>query len=358
MLGVDAQSPRDAYARAVELETAGNYPAALSLLWVAAGEAPNNPEIQNRLGEALERIGALDAAIDAYERALGNRPDFTRAANNLVLALAMAGRGAEAADRARRRVLAAPHDPEVHFTLGLALSEQNVDEAIRTFRQVIAMHPGHALAHYNLGLVLKRVDRASEAVGSLLRANDIEPRAETFFALGTIHFQQGDFERALAALKAAVGRDARHVEAWIALGAVFKARGEMPLAVDALRRALAVRPDSWSARSTLATVLRLAGEEEAARQEAAEAERRRTLGQLEREAAVITAVGIARLAAGDTPAAAEQFQRAVGVHGSYAPAHYQLGRTLRALGRLDEARAAFARARQLNPSLVPPDDAK
>jgi hypothetical protein len=39
---------------------------------------------------------------------------------------------------------------------------------------------------------------------------------------------------------------------------------------------------------------------------------------------------------------------------SYAPAHYQLGRDLQGLNRTNEARAAFARARQLNPSLVPP----
>jgi tetratricopeptide (TPR) repeat protein len=358
LLSVGSQSPRDAYAHAVALEAEGNHPAALSLLWVVAGEAPKDAEVQNRLGEALDRIGALEGAIDAYKRALANRPDFTRAANNLVLALAAAGRGGEAVDFARRRVLLAPADPEAHFTLGLAQSEQNVDEAVRTFRHVIGMRPGHALAHYNLGLVLKRVDRASEAIASLLRANDIEPRAETFFAIGTIHFQQGDIERALGALDAAVKLDPRNADAWIARGAVFKARGELPLAVDALRRALALRPDSWSARSTLATVLRLAGEDEAARQEALEAERRRTAGQAEREAAVLTAVGIARLDGGDIAAAAEHFQRAIAVHGSYAPAHYQLGRALRALGRIDDARSAFAKARQLNPSLMPPDGVK
>ena len=95
-------SPRDLHARAVALEAEGNHAAALSLLWEAAGLAPRDADVQNRLGEALERIGALDAAIDAYRRALAARPDFRKAANNLILTLVKAGRGPEAV-RARPR---------------------------------------------------------------------------------------------------------------------------------------------------------------------------------------------------------------------------------------------------------------
>ena len=80
--------------------------------------------------------------------------------------------------------------------------------------------------------------------------------------------------------------------------------------------------------------------------------------QLEREATTWTAVGIARLDAGDPAQAAERFRRALSVFEAYAPAHYQLGRALARLGQADGARAAFARARQLNPSLVPPDALK
>ena len=44
---------REAYSRAIGLETQGNNQAALSLLWEAAGLAPRDADIQNRLGEAL-----------------------------------------------------------------------------------------------------------------------------------------------------------------------------------------------------------------------------------------------------------------------------------------------------------------
>ena len=235
-------SPKDLYARAVQLEADGNHPAALALLWEAAGLAPRDADVQQRLGEALERIGALDAAIDAYRRAIAARPDFTRADNSLTLALAKAGRGPEAVERARARVAEAPGDPERLFTLGLAQSEQDVDEAIRTFTRVIAMRPDHVLAHYNLALVLKRVDRAKDAIAALQRALAIQPRAEAHFALGTLYFHQGEFDRASAALKAAVAAEPRLVDAHIALGSVFKAKRQLPEAIDALRRAIALRP--------------------------------------------------------------------------------------------------------------------
>ena len=353
-----AQDPKAAYTRALELEKQGNYPAALALLWEAAGALPRDADVQQRLGEALERIGALDPAIEAYRRAFAARPAFVRADTSLTLALVKAGRGAEAVARARGRVAEAPTDPERLFTLGLALSEQDVDEALETFRRVVALRPHHALAQYNLGLLLKRVDRADDAIESLRRALAIEPRPEAQFALGTLYFHQGEFDRAAKALEAAVASEPRFVDAHITLAAVLKANGRLADAVDALRRAIALQPDSWNAHAALATALQLAGEADAAAQESAVAERRRVDGERERQATTLTAVGIARLDAGDAPRAAEQFRRALSVYEAYAPAHYQLGRALARLGRADDARAAFARARQLNPSLVAPEALK
>ena len=357
-LAAQTQDPKAAYTRALQLEKEGNHPAALALLWEAAGQAPRDADIQNRLGEALDRIGALDAAIDAYQRAVAARLDFVAADNNLTLALAKAGRGREAVERARGRANAAPANVDRLFTLGLAQSEQDVDEAMTTFRRVIALRPDDALALYNLGLLLKRVDRTRDAIDALQRALAIEPRPEVRFALGTLYLHEGDFGRATKALEAALAAQPRAVDGYITLAAVLKAKGQLPESIDALRRAIALQPDSWNAHAALATTLQTAGEAAAAHQETVVAERLRVQAALEREATTWTAVGIARLEAGDPAQAAERFRRALSVFDAYAPAHYQLGRALALLGRGDDARAAFARARQLNPSLVPPDAMK
>ena len=174
-----------AYDRAVELEARGDYSASLSLLWEASGLAPADPDIQNRLGDALDRIGALDAAIDAYRRAVAARPAFKKAENSLILTLVKAGKGPESLERARALVAAAPTDPERLFTLGLAQSDQDVDGAIATLRRVLALAPRHVLARYNLALVLKRADRLTEAIDELQQA--IGARAARGSALHARH---------------------------------------------------------------------------------------------------------------------------------------------------------------------------
>ena len=121
-----------------------------------------------------------------------------------------------------------------------------------------------------------------------------------------------------------------------------------------MRRAITLAPDLPAPHIVLAQTLTLAGDEAGARQESLEADRLRTRSQQAQEASTWSAVGAQKLDAGDAAAAADYFRRATQAFDGFAPAHYQLGRALERLGQHDAARAAFARAQQLNPALVPP----
>jgi superkiller protein 3 len=341
------------YARAVELERQGNYSGALALLWEAAGLAPRDADVQQRLGEALERIGALNAAAEAYSAALVARPHFRKASTSLIIVLSKSGRGPEAIERARALVAAAPEDPEMHFILGLAQSEQDVADAIASFQQALALAPRHALARYNLALHLRRLDRLAEALQELERTIAIDPRPQAYYLRGVIYWHQGDASRAQASLRAAIEREPSYADAHYTLGAVLKSQLDWKGAAVALRRAIALRPD-FAAHYTLAQVLASAGDVDGSRKHLEEAERLRRDTELEREALTWTAVGIQKMQTGDFATAVEDFRRATRAFDRYAPAHYQMGLALERLGRDADARAAFARAQQLNPSLLPP----
>jgi len=349
-----AARAKRAYDRAVELETRGDYSASLSLLWEASGLAPHDADIQNRLGDALDRIGALDAAIDAYRRAVAARTAFRKAENSLILTLVKAGKGPESLARARALVAESPNDPERLFTLGLAQSDQDVDGAIATLRRVVTLAPRHVLARYNLALVLKRADRLTEAIDEIQRAIAIEPRAEAHYTLGTMYRQRGDLDRAVTALRAAIAINDRSVDAYVALGSVLQAQRDSRAAVAALARAIALGPDQPAARYALAHVLQQMGDNAAARKELDEAERLRVRAAREHEALVLTAVGIEKVASGDLTGALTFFTRAMATDEGYAPAHYQAGLVLRQRGEHEAARAAFATAQRLNPSLISP----
>ena len=100
------------------------------------------------------------------------------------------------------------------------------------------------------------------------------------------------------------------------------------------------------------------GDAAGGRRELDQAERLRRRAELEHEALVSTSVGIRKMQEGDLSGALTQFTRATEAFDDYAPAHYQRGLVLQRLGRQDDARAAFGRAQQLNPSLVPPREVK
>jgi tetratricopeptide (TPR) repeat protein len=345
---------KQAYERGIELESQGNHAAALSLLWEAAGLAPRDADIQNRLGEALERMGALDGAVDAYRRAIAERPGFRKASNNLILALGKVGKSAEAVERARALVAASPSDPDRLFTLGLALSEHDVEQSIAAFTRTLELAPRHALARYNLALVLRRVDRQADALRELDAALAIERRPQALYTQGVIYWHQGDLRRAADSLRAAIAISSDYADAHYALGGVLKTERDWTGAAASLRKAIALQPDLFSARYALAQVLRSAGDERGARATIDEAERLRDRSNREREAITWTSVGIQKVEGGDLSGALDALTRATAAFDTYAPAHYQMGLVFSRLGRADAARAAFARAQQLNPSLVPP----
>jgi tetratricopeptide (TPR) repeat protein len=346
---------RQAFDRALSLERAGDSTAALSLLWEAAGLAPSDPDIQNALGEALERIGALDAAVTAFRAAERARPGFRKASNNLILALVKSGKGVEAVERARALVAETPADPDRQFTLGLALSEQDAAAAIAAFRRTLELAPDHALARYNLALLLNRSDRQREAIAELERLLQTDRRGEGFYTLGVIYWHQGDTARAADALRGAIKAQPDYADAYAALGGVLKTQRDFAGAAHMLTRAIELRPDLPDFHYALAQVLEAKGDAGNARAERDRAERLRRRTELEREAGVWTTVGTQKLDGGEAAASVDCFRRAIALVDTYAPAHYQLGRALQRLGKLGEARAAFARAHALNPALVAPE---
>jgi tetratricopeptide (TPR) repeat protein len=95
-----------------------------------------------------------------YRQALGLKPDFREAHNNLGLVLAAQGKRPAAAAAFQAAIRLKPDDPLAHNNLGNVLADDGkMAEALASFERAIRHKPDLREAHYNLGRILHRLKR-------------------------------------------------------------------------------------------------------------------------------------------------------------------------------------------------------
>ena len=121
---------------------------------------PNNAIAHQVLGHALSDSGDPGAALDAYQSAQRLNPGLPDIGNNIGTALRQAGR----LDEAEQALLAAPPDTETLINLsGVQKERGEMGRAEATLRRALAAAPNHAVALFNLSLLLLLLGRSSEA---------------------------------------------------------------------------------------------------------------------------------------------------------------------------------------------------
>ena len=128
------------------------------------------------LGEALQAMGQLDAAIELFERATVVDPGWAPGWRSLGMALAVRHQpiGAEAAFR--RALDLGPEAAEVRTNLGFALLMQGKpDEAEQVFRRAIALHPHYRRSHDGLAAVLTDRGAFDEAQAIFTESLIVDP---------------------------------------------------------------------------------------------------------------------------------------------------------------------------------------
>ena len=124
-----------------------------------------NPNSQNNLGIALAAAGRPAEAIEQFGRAVALNPDYAEAHDNLALALAGVGRTAEAIGHYERALQLKPDYPDACANLGVALATSGrLPEAIAQFRRALQLNPNFVQARNNLAVALASTGRTADAV--------------------------------------------------------------------------------------------------------------------------------------------------------------------------------------------------
>jgi len=145
-------------------------------LWSATlAKNPNTWQGNNHLGAALYMRQDIKDAFKYFLRATELKPENPESHNNLGLAYSYFGM----MDKAIEQYKIAVHikdDTSMDTNLANAYEQtKDFPDAIDMYHHAIALNPGNASAHCNLGYALMQMGRLPEAVGEFIIAIQIDP---------------------------------------------------------------------------------------------------------------------------------------------------------------------------------------
>ncbi len=201
-----------------------NLPMAMRELAKASELDPGNPEIDMTLGLAYQARGDMSKAEEHLRRAIGKKPEYADARNNLGVVLA--GRKAW-------------------------------DEAIREFEAAAAnvMYTTPERAHFNLGEAYRVKGDPSKAEAAYRRALGANDRyAPAYIALSGVLGGQGRWNDAAAVLTRCVETLPDYAPGWLELGRAWLRLSRPAEALKAFDKVLAVSADPEERKQAAAYV--------------------------------------------------------------------------------------------------------
>ena len=268
---------------------------------------PRNAQAHKTVASVLEKKGKHEAAIAEFQQAVKFKPDYAGAYFGLAIAYRSEHDLEHSLSMFRKTVALEPENPDFHFyfagtlrddarqknlvagvqermqaveeyrvvkrlaperldvrdALGnLLLNMQRVGEAEKEFRDLTKIAPDLALAHYGLGRVLLRQEKAlSEAEGEFSRAIRLDPTEPGFHCgLGEVYYKQQRFKEAIPQFEQ--GQEAGCEEGAYWLGKIFlDQQHDAAKAVIQFRGAVQMASDDWRAHHELGRALEATGNE-------------------------------------------------------------------------------------------------
>jgi len=144
-----------------------------------------------------------------------------------------------------------------HRNLGVALYQKDqIDEAIRQFKEGVRLKPDSAYSHGNLGIAFHKQGQVDEAIGQLQEALRLDPDyADAHYNLGVAFYQQGRTAEAIGQFRETIRLTPDHAQAHNNLGTALGLNGQTDEAIRHFQEALRLKPDYAEARKNLAVVL-------------------------------------------------------------------------------------------------------
>ncbi len=336
------------------------------------------------------RATGNQAALEALLRyELGTRPQDYEATAGLAFFLAAEAKPPRFEEAAAYLTAAAalrPRDEMTYLLLAETLIKlKDYRRVEHAFRKALAVNPKNAYAHNGLGIALLHQDRHGDAVVAIEEAIRLEPdNPGHHFSLSTAQLARGKRAEALTAMRKAVQLDPKNLayhrflanhlrdakqfgeavaeynlaiagnredhEAYLGLGLLFEQQGDKARALEAFRKAVAVKPNEPLCRQKLGLFFLGEGQWEQAARELQTLVKLKPgdKGAVDLLRLVYTSQG-ARLSFRKPAESAAAFRKALDLQPDDSASWTALGNALLFQGKKGEARAAFRKALDINP---------
>ena len=232
----------------------------------AAAAAPADPAAWRALGDACWRAGLSAEADAAFQRATlvaVNEPVLREAA------LALAANRLDVAERLIKPWLKShPTDvAAIRMLAELAARIGRLDDAENLLIRALELSPGFLPARQNMAMLHLRKNRFAEALAEVERLIAAEPENPSFLNLeGVVLARIGDYADAAERFAAVLQKRPHSAPIWLSYGHSLKTVGEQAKAVEAYRRAIALKGGLGEAWWSLANLkaIRFSPEDRAA----------------------------------------------------------------------------------------------
>ena len=266
VLAEEAENPSALRLLGLLLLGSGRAEEAVGVLKRAAALQSDDVDTHTALADGLVATGERDQAIRMYRAILATWPGHHAARINLANALRDSGDAAGAIAECRLTLAIAPRLVAAHITLGSALlAYGRVVEAIGAYRTAVTLDGSSPVALTGFAMALMRDRRAVDALAAAMKATELAPGfAEGWFVRGVAEHALMRHGEARVSLERAVGIQAGHARAQLALGNVLADLDDLAGAEACIRTAIAGEPGLAEAHASLGFVLSAMGRLDAA----------------------------------------------------------------------------------------------
>ena len=226
-------------------------------LWAdAKDKAPLLIRPYNNLGEAYDKLGEYDLAIEEFEAALQLNPNYFFALSNLGNVYGKKKEYAKTIIYTKQALKQNPGYAPGHYNLAKALHKTgNPEKAMSSYRSAVKYNPYFEEAFFNLGFLALEQKKFIESVSNFKNFLKMQPRhSKAHFGLGTAYAMMGKHGEAKQYYENAVAYDPEFLSPYINLANLHMASGNAIEAKSLLKIVLLKKPNLASVHKNLGLI--------------------------------------------------------------------------------------------------------